>query len=61
MMTKKLYLYDIFFVSNQNFILLKYRFKLALQNLFNVVILFNTFFYLKLKSKLKIDPKSSTY
>ena len=37
---------------------LKNTFKVALQYLFNVVILLNTVFYLKLCFKLKIDPKN---
>ena len=32
-------------------------FNLALQYLFNVFMLFNTVFYLKLSFKLKIEPK----
>ena len=32
-------------------------FKVALQYLFNVFILFNTVSYLKLNFKLKVDPK----
>ena len=36
-------------------------FKVALQYLFNVFILFNTVFNLKLKFKLKKDPKMCTF
>ena len=35
-------------------------FKEALRYIFNVVILFNTVFYLKLNFKLKIEPKKNT-
>ena len=58
---KKLCLYDKFFVSNQNFCLFKNTFKVTLQNFFNVALLFNTVFYLKLHFKLKIDPKMCTF
>ena len=41
--------------------LLKNIFKVALQCLFNVFILFNTASYLKLNFKLKIEPKMCTF
>ena len=47
-------LYTIFFGHHQKLFLLKNIFKLALQYLFNVFMLFNTIFNLKL---LKIDQK----
>ena len=47
--------------SSKIFFLLKNIFKVALQYLFNVFILFNTILYLKLNFKLKIDPKMCTF
>ena len=41
--------------------LLKNIFKVAIQYLFNVFVLFNTVSYLKLSFKLKIDPKMFTF
>ena len=46
---------------NIKFFLLKNTLKLAIQYLFNVVILINTVFSLKLNFKLKIDPKIGTF
>ena len=36
-------------------------FKIALQNLFNIFILFNTASYFKFNFRLKIDPKMFTF
>ena len=47
-MTQKIYHIDKIILSSSVFLKLKNRFKIALQYLFNVVILFNTVFYLKL-------------
>ena len=52
-MTQKVYHYDKIFCCHQNFFV-KNTFKVAKQYLFNVFMLFNTVFYLKL---LKIDQK----
>ena len=48
-------------MSSSKKILVKNIYKVALQYLFNVFILFNTVFYLKLNFKLKIDPKMNTF
>ena len=48
-------------LSSSKTFLLKNTFEVAVQHLFNVVILFNTVFYLKLSFKLKIDPKTCTF
>ena len=53
-LTQKIHHIDIFFCHHQFFF---NTFKEALRYLFNVVILFNTVFYLKLDFKFKIDPK----
>ena len=62
-MTKKSTIYI------KKFVIIKFKkkqntFEAALQfftvNLFNDLILFNTVFYLKLKFKLKIEPKTKT-
>ena len=52
---------DKVFCHHQFFFLIKYKLKVALQYLFNVFILFNTGFYLKLNLKLKIGPKLCTF
>ena len=49
------------FCHHQFFIILKYSFKVALQYVFNVFILFNTVSHLKLNSKLKLDPKMCAF
>ena len=49
------------FCHHQKFFLLKNTFEVALQYLFNVLVLLNTVFYLKLKFKLKVDSKTSTF
>ena len=46
---------------NRYFFLLKNTFKEALRYLFNVVILYNTVFYISFGFKLKIDPKTSNF
>ena len=51
-----MYYTDIFFLKLSIFLLIK-TVKEALRYLFNVIILFDTVFYLKLNFKLKIDPK----
>ena len=48
------------FVTIKN-VLLKNTYKVALQYLFNVVIIFYTVFYLKLYFKVKIEPKMCTF
>ena len=53
-LTQKTYSMDKFLVSPSKFFLLKNIFKVSLQYLFNVFMLFNTVFNLKL---LKIDQK----
>ena len=45
----------------KNFFLLKNKFKIALQYLFNVFILINAVFYPNINLKLKIDPKKFTF
>ena len=50
-----------FFCRHHKTFLLKNLFKVILQYLINVFILFNTIFYIKLKFKLKIDPKMRTF
>ena len=59
-LTQKIYQTDNFFLTSSNFFI-KYTFEIALQYLFNVFILYNTIFYLKLNFKLKIDPKMCTF
>ena len=54
---KKIYHIDKLFCHHLKLFLLKNTFKVALQYLFNVVIEFNTVFYLKLNFKLKIDQR----
>ena len=53
-------IYLIFFVIIKN-ILLKNKFKVALHYLLNVLPLSNTLIYLKLKFKLKKDPKTCAF
>ena len=48
-------------LSSSKIYLLKNLFKVVLEYLFNVFILFNTVFYLKLNFKLKIDLKMCTF
>ena len=50
-----------FFCHHQKIFLLKNLFKVILQYLFNVFILFNTVSYIKLNFKQKIDPKMCTF
>ena len=59
-MTQKIYHVDKFFY-NQIFFFLKNTCKVALQYLFNKLILFNIVFNLKLNSKLEIDSKMRTF
>ena len=56
-LTQKIYHVDKIFVTST----FLNTFKLALQYLFNVLLLFNTVFYFKLNFKLKIDPKMSFF
>ena len=56
-MTQKVYRKDKKFLSPSNFISLKNIFKVALQDRFNVFILFNTVFNLKFNFEQKIYPK----
>ena len=49
------------FLSSSFFFLLQNTFKVVLQYFFNVFILFNTFSYLRLNFKLKINPKICTF
>ena len=48
-------------MSSSKFFFIKKSFKVALQYLFNFVLLLNTVFNLKLNFKLKIDPKTCTF
>ena len=48
-------------MSSSQIFILKHLFKVALQYLFNVLILFNIVFNLKLKFKLKIRPKNAYF
>ena len=48
-------------MSSSNNLLLKNTFKVTLQYLFNVFILFNTVSYIEITLKLKIDPKMCTF
>ena len=48
---------DETFLSSSKFFLLKNTFKVTLQYVFNVFILFNTISYIEINLKLKIDPK----
>ena len=57
-MTQKIYLLDNFFSHHQKFFLLKNIFRVALQYLFIILILFNTVFNLKL---IKIDPNMRNF
>ena len=50
---KKISRHQIFFIEN--------IIKVTLQYLYNVFVLINTFSYLKLNFKLKIDPKMCTF
>ena len=54
-----LQIYNLFLSSSKIFI--KNLYKVALENLFNAFILFNTVFNLTLKFKLKIAPKMHTF
>ena len=58
-MTQKIYPIDEFFLSPSKFFFSKNIFKVALQYLFNVFILFNIVF--KLYFKLRKDPKIGTF
>ena len=49
------------FLPSSKVILIKNKFKVALQYLFNFVILFNKVFHLKLNFELKIDLKTCTF
>ena len=49
------------FCHRQAFFLLKNTFKVALQYLFNILILLNIVFNHKLNFLLKIDPKKCTF
>ena len=60
-MTQKIYPIDKTFCHHQKFFLLKNTFKVALQYLFNVIILLNIVFNRKLNFKQKIDPKMRTF
>ena len=59
-LTQKIHLVDKFFCHHQNFFFLN-TFKVALKFLYNVFILFNVVFNLKLNYKLKTDPKMRTF
>ena len=59
-MTQKISHIDKNVFHHQHF-LLKNTFKVALEYLFNVFILFKTVSYLKLNLKLKVDPKMCTF
>ena len=58
---KKIYHVDKIFCHNQKKNFLKNTFKVAIQYLFNVLLVFNIVFYLKLYFKLKIDPKMRSF
>ena len=58
--TKKLQ-YKSFFLTSSEIFLLKNTYKVNLQYLFNVVVLFITVSYIKLNFKLKINPKMCTF
>ena len=59
-MTQKIYHKDKILCYLQKEFLLKNKFKVVLQYIFNVVILL-TFFSLKLSFKLKMDPKACIF
>ena len=60
-MTQKIcHINKIFLSSSKNF-LLKNTFKVTLQYLINIFILFNTVSYIEIRLKLKIDPKICTF
>ena len=48
-------------MSSLKNLLLKNTFKVTLQYLFNVFILFNTVSYIEINLKLKVDPKMCTF
>ena len=60
-MTQKIYhINNIILSSSKNF-LLKNTFKVTLQHLLNVFVLFNTVSFIEINLKLKIDPKMFTF
>ena len=48
-------------MSSSKFFLLKNTFKVTLQHLLNVFVLFNTVSFIEINLKLKIDPKMFTF
>ena len=60
-LTLRIYHIDKNVLSSKNFFILKNTFKIALEYLFNVFILLNTVYYLKLNFKLNIDTKICTF
>ena len=60
-MIQKFYYINKNFCHHQKNFLFKNTFKVTLQYLFDIFILFNTVSYIKLNIKLKIDPKMCTF
>ena len=60
-MTRKIYPIDKIFCHLHFFIIKKNIFKVALQYLFNVFMILNVVLDVKLKFKLKVDPKIRTF